>query len=72
MNKSRLELIFRTDVNKKARISIDNPKEDLTEVEIRSCMENIIAKDIFKPKSGSFVGIEGARIVTTGVEEIEL
>jgi hypothetical protein len=72
MNKSRLELIFRTDVDKKAKISIDNPKEDLTEVEIRSCMENIISKNIFKPKSGSFVEIEGARIVTTGVEEIEL
>lgn len=72
MEKKRLQLIFKNLDDKKITISIDEPKEDLTTMDIKSCMDTIVEKNIFDYPSGGLVETVGARIVTTTVEEMEI
>lgn len=70
MAESRLEMIFKNQLDRKTRLSIDNPKPDITEGEVRSVMDNIIAANIFDSTGGDLVGVSGARIVTTQVTDL--
>lgn len=66
---SKLELIFKNQQDRKTRISIDEPRADLTEAEIQATMNSIIAENIFSSTGGDLVAISGARVVTTDIEE---
>jgi hypothetical protein len=70
MAERRLELIFKNQVGRTSKISIENAREDLTELEVQTAMQTIIDKNIFQTKSGEFVGIDSAKIVTTDTETI--
>ena len=50
---STLVMVFKNRAGKNVSISIDDPRDDLTESEIKSAMELIIAKDVFKKKNFS-------------------
>ncbi|GAB6179387.1 DUF2922 domain-containing protein [Desulfotomaculum defluvii] len=67
-----LELIFVNATGGKVTLRVADPKETLTEVEVKTAMEQIVAKDIFSSTGGSLVGIAGARIVSRDVSEINL
>ncbi|MBS4538160.1 DUF2922 domain-containing protein [Clostridium sp. D2Q-11] len=69
---SKLELIFKNQQDRKTRISIDEPRADLTEVEIQTAMNSIIAENIFNTSGGDLVAISGARVVTTDIQEFEV
>ncbi|MDH7577594.1 MAG: DUF2922 domain-containing protein [Bacillota bacterium] len=60
----RLELIFQTAGGGRLRISVADPREDLTPAEVEAAMNTIIAKDIFTSRTGSATAIYGARIVS--------
>ena len=47
--KTKLLMTFKSSDDKKVSISVDNPREDLTETEIKEAMNTIIEKDIFSP-----------------------
>jgi hypothetical protein len=66
----RLEMIFNNQLGRTNKISVDNVREDVTQVEIQNAMQSIIDKNIFDTTGGELVGIEAARIITTDVEEI--
>ena len=68
----RLVMVFKTDSDNNVSISIDNPKDNLQESEIKSAMEIIIAKDVFAPKEEKLVALVEARIVVTNTNEYEL
>ena len=68
----RLVMVFKTDNDNNVSISIDNPKDNLQESEIKSAMEIIIAKDVFAPKEEQLVALVEARIVVTNTNEYEL
>lgn len=72
MESSVLEMEFLDSAGKKFRITIDNPRTDLTEAEVRTVMDDIVAKDIFFSTSGDIVSVSGANIVTTTVQELEI
>ncbi|KGG79970.1 hypothetical protein Y919_08770 [Caloranaerobacter azorensis H53214] len=72
MARSKLEMIFKNQLDKKTIISVDNPKDDLTEEEVSTAMNEIILKNIFSSSGGDLVAISGARIVTTNVQELNL
>lgn len=72
MEKLRLEMDFLDGANKKYRIRVDEPREDLDKTEIQEAMENIIQYNIFKSKEEDLVGIDSARFVRTTVEEFEI
>ena len=64
-----LYMTFITEEGKKKSITIEEPSEYLSDVEVAETMDLIIAKDIFEPK---LVSKDSARIVTTTVENIEI
>lgn len=68
----RLEMTFKSQKDTKSRISIDNPRTDLNEVEVKAAMENIIAKNLFSTTGGDLTTVAGARVITTDIQELEL
>ena len=44
----KLVMVFKNSVGKNVSISIDDPKDNITETEIKTTMELIVEKNIFK------------------------
>ncbi|MDF2635283.1 MAG: hypothetical protein K0R78_2157 [Pelosinus sp.] len=57
-----LEMVFRSEGGKDVTLSIADPKENLTLAEVRTVMEDIIAKQVFESKTGNLSQIVEARI----------
>ncbi|NLY77184.1 MAG: DUF2922 domain-containing protein [Tissierellia bacterium] len=72
MNRSVLEMEFLDSAGKKFKITIDEPRNDLTEQEVRDAMNEIVQKDVFYSSTGDLVALSGARYITTTVEELEI
>ncbi|NLK44242.1 MAG: DUF2922 domain-containing protein [Tissierellia bacterium] len=72
MDKKKLELEFLNEEGKKFVISIDDPREDLTEQEVGLAMADIIANNVFVSSMYDLVEVNGARIVTTSVQTLEV
>ena len=60
--KTKLLMTFKSSDDKKVSITVDNPREDLTETEIKEAMNTIIEKDIFSPNGGSLVSTVQLRL----------
>ena len=71
MNKT-LELVFVNAVGDKVTLRITDPRDDIQEAEVRTVMDQIVAKDIFTSTGGSLVGVAGARLVTRDVAELNV
>lgn len=71
MSKS-LVMNFLTEEGKKASVRISNVKEDITDLEVKTAMETIIAKNIFTTKNGDLKAIDSAHVQDTSVEELEV
>jgi hypothetical protein len=70
MPEKKLEMIFKNQLGRTAKISVDNARDDLTELEVQTAMQTIIDKNVFETSSGELVAIDSARIVATDVQEI--
>lgn len=70
--KKRLLMTFKTNNDKKVSISIDNPRTDLGEDEIKTAMDVILASDIFVPDGSALVELVGAKIVQTDTNSYDL
>ncbi|MCC5464064.1 DUF2922 domain-containing protein [Pelosinus baikalensis] len=57
-----LEMVFRSEGGKEVTLSIADPKENLTLAEVKTVMEDIIAKQVFESKTGDLSQIVEARI----------
>ena len=68
----KLVMIFRNAAGKNVTISIDDPKDDLTEEQIKTAMELIVEKNVFKKNDYAFVEAVEAKIVTTDTTEYDL
>ena len=68
--KTKLLMTFKTSDDKKVSITVDNPREDLTETEIKEAMNTII--DIFSPNGGSLVSAVSAKVVQTDTTDYDL
>lgn len=67
-----LELIFVNAAGSKVTLRVTEPREDLQAAEVKTVMDEIVAKDIFTSTGGSLVGVAGARMVSRDVAELEL
>lgn len=67
---TKLEMSFKNAQENKSTISIDNPRADLTDAEVKTVMQDIIAKNIFNSTGGDLVSINSARIVSTTIDEL--
>lgn len=68
----KLVMIFKNEVDKQVSISLDNPKDTITEAEIKAAMDLIVEKNIFKKNSYSLVATVEAQIVDTQSTEYDL
>ncbi len=64
-----LAMNFKTGQGRSMRVTIEDPKEDLTPDDIRDAMNLIISKDIFNVEGG-VAEIAGATITTTETQKI--
>ena len=64
-----LQMNFRTGLGSSMRITLEDPREDITAEDIKNVMNLIISKDIFNVEGG-LVDIASAYIVTTQTEQV--
>ena len=68
----RLLMTFKTSDDKKVSLSIDDPREDITEGEIKSAMDLIVSKNIIAPNGGDIVQAVEAKVVVTDTTPYDL
>lgn len=68
----RLLMTFKNSDDKKISLSVEDPKDDITEEEIKSAMELILAKNIFAPNGMDLVAVVEAKIVVTDTTPYDL
>ena len=68
----KLVMTFKTTDDKKVSISVDNPREDLSEEEIKTAMELIKDKNIFAPGGSDLTALVSAKIVQTDTTNYDL
>ena len=67
-----LELEFKTEMGKSAKLSINDPIEPIDTVAVKAAMDNLIATNVFASATGSFVSVEGARVVERNVTDYDV
>ncbi len=67
---TKLRMSFKNALDNTSSISLDDPKADITAVEVQTVMDDIIAKNIFNTSGGDLVAVKGAEVVTTTVNEL--
>lgn len=72
MNEKKLVMVFKNSVGKNVSISIEDPKDSLTEAEIKTAMDLIVEKNVFKKNDYALVSTVKAEIVTTNTTEYDL
>ena len=68
----RLLMTFKTTDNKKVSLSVDNPREDITESEIKDAMDLVVSKNIFAPNGADIVSAVEAKVVVTDTTAYDL
>jgi len=65
-----LRMGFKNMEGKTVTISLDNPKDDLTEATITTAMDLIIARNIFTSSGGDLVSKLDAKIIETTTTDL--
>ena len=68
----KLIMTFKTTDEKSVSLSIDNPREDLTEDEIKSAMELVVLKNIFSIAGSDILKAVSAKVVITDTTPFDL
>ena len=68
----RLLMTFKTTDDKKVSLSVDNPREDITESEIKDAMELVVSKNIFAPNGADIISAVEAKVVVTDTTAYDL
>ena len=68
----KLVMTFLTDEDKKVSLSIEDPKGNVSENEIKTCMDLIIARDVFAPNGEALVKAVEAKVVVTDTTNYDL
>ena len=68
----KLVMTFKSSDDNKISLSVDNPREDITENEIKSAMDLIVSKNIFAPNGSDIVAVVEAKVIVTDTTEYDL
>ena len=68
----RLVMSFKNTLGRVVSISVDDPREDVTEAEIKKVMAMIVEKNIFVPNGADIVEAVEAKVVVTDTTEFDL
>ncbi|MFC3419623.1 DUF2922 domain-containing protein [Salinicoccus hispanicus] len=66
----KLVIVFDTDLSRRFTLTINNPKEDLTEATLVAEAERLIELGVLAPMQGRPVSVHSAKIVEQNVTEI--
>lgn len=69
---TKLVMRFKTSIDRTVSISIDDPRQDVTEAEIKTFMDLVLSKNIFAPNGGDIVSAIDAKIVVTDTKDYDL
>ena len=69
---TKLQMVFKNQNNSNITISVDDPREDLTGLEVKTAMDTIVAGEVFESRTGKIVSAESAKIVTTEIRDLEI
>lgn len=70
--KKRLVMNFKTTGDKKVSISVDDPRDDLTEFEVKAAMTLILSSNIFLPNGDELSLLIDAKVVETDTTSYDL
>lgn len=68
----KLVMTFKTTDDKKVSLTVDNPREDLTEEEVKTAMELINEKNIFAPGGSDLASLVSAKVAETDTTNYDL
>ena len=68
----KLLMTFKTTDDKKISLSIDDPREDVLESEIKSAMDLVVSKNIFAPGGSDIAEAISAKVVVTDTTPYDL
>ena len=68
----KLVMTFKTTDDKKVSLTVDNPRDDLTEEEVKNAMELIKEKNIFAPGGADLASLVSAKVVETDTTNYDL
>ena len=68
----KLVMTFKTTDDKKVSLTVDNPREDLSEEEVKTAMELIKKKNIFAPGGADLASLVSAKVVQTDTTNYDL
>ena len=68
----RLVMTFKTDGDRKVSLVVDDPREDISESEIKAAMDLVVAKNIFAPNGDDIVQAVDAKVVVTDTTPYDL
>ena len=68
----KLLMTFMTQFGRKVSLFVTDPREDITESEIKAVMDLIIEKNIFAPSGEDIVAAKDAKVVQTETTEFDL
>ena len=68
----KLVMTFKTTDDKTVSLTVDNPREDLTEEEVKTAMELIKEKNIFAPGGADLASLVSAKVVETDTTNYDL
>ena len=68
----RLVMTFKTTDDRSVSLTIDDPREDLTEEEIKDAMELVVSKNIFAPGGADISNAVSAKVVVTDTTPYDL
>ncbi|MGL5718789.1 DUF2922 domain-containing protein [Cetobacterium sp.] len=70
--KKRLVMSFKNSLDRTTSISVDDPREDIKEAEIKTVMDLIVSKNLFAPNGADIVAAIEAKVVVTDTTEYDL
>lgn len=68
----QLEMIFGDSAQRNFVVRVNNPRNDLTETEIKQRMQVILNANVFRSTYGPLTALLGARLVTREVTDYDL
>ncbi|CEP43581.1 DUF2922 domain-containing protein [Paraclostridium sordellii] len=69
---TRLVMTFSNTLGRKISLFVTDPREDITETEIKAAMDLIIEKNIFEPNGADIIAAVDAKIIQTETTEFDL
>ncbi|MEG2984745.1 MAG: DUF2922 domain-containing protein [Peptostreptococcaceae bacterium] len=69
---TRLVMTFSNTLGRKISLFVTDPRENLTETEIKAAMDLIIEKNIFEPNGADIIAAVDAKIIQTETTEFDL